>query len=471
MQKKILSILLIVILSMLPLVAAAESLVPLPDSAQGTTSPPSITANGGVLVDLQTNTLLYTKNADAQCAPASLTKMMTLLVSFENCADPATETITVPKEAMNISADSSRAYIETGDVISVKDMFYAMMLPSGNDAAIALAMHFGKSISGFADMMNKKAQELGMTGTHFENPHGLDSSKHYTTPRDLAILSCELARHTELTAITSTYSYTIHAVRNGASKEWDVINTNDMINSKNSEYLAGVKGLKTGYTNTAGNCLTTYYEKDGRKLVAVITNTASNGARFDDTRALLNYGLNSFSTLDLADVFTNQTYIVDVANYAEDDEFNGQLELYLSSGTPLYYTTTKTLADKILGGVDPLIIEKPSGLTAPINMGDVEGTITFSLKGEKLFSAEAKASRTIHKNILIPSDLKVIDGLKPSSAFSFLKSPKVYLPIFFFIGLVLLLYILFALRRRRNRRLIRRQRNIFGRSSYKRGRM
>lgn len=469
MYKKVIAILIIIFLAF-PLFASAEEFVPLPDSANGGIGP-SVTGTGAMLVDLQTNTVLFSKNANTKCAPASMTKMMTLLISFENSADPKTETVTVPEEALNISADSSRAYIEPGDVMTVEDLLYALMLPSGNDAAMALAVHFGQTVSGFVDMMNQKAQELGMTGTHFANPHGLDDPEHYTTPHDLALLGCELARRPELTAITSTYSYKLQAVRDGTPTQWTVYNTNDMVNNKNSAYMAGVMGLKTGYTIPAGNCLTSYYEKDGRQLVCVITHAGTNGAVFSDTRKVLEYGIDNYSTINLTDIFTNQTYRVDVSNYAEDDEFNGQLELYLTPGDPIYYTTTKTLAEKILGGVDPLLVQMPSELTAPVTIGDVMGTITFSLQGETLYSAEARAARTIHKNIPIPSSLKELTGLKTTSPFRFFLQPKVYLSIAALVILVLAGYILFVLRRRSRRRIVQRQRNIVGRAGGKRNRL
>jgi len=468
MRRKVFTILLVLIFTFIPVAALADGFVTLPPSASSTTSPPSINAEGAMLVDLDTNTILYSKNADAQCYPASLTKMMTLLISFENCKDPNTETITVPKESLELPADSSLAYIQTGDIITVEDMFYAMMLPSGNDAAVALAMHFGTSISGFVDMMNKKAQELNMTGTHFENPDGLHSAQHYTTPRDLATLSIELTKHPELIAVTSATSYSVHATRGGQQIEWKVLNTNGMINSTNTEYLAGVKGLKTGYTIPAGNCLATYYEKNGRRMVCVITKTGANHDRSDDTKKLYAYGLDNFSTLNLTDVFSNRTYIVKVDNYATDDEFNGQLELYLTKGDPVYYTTSKQLANKIIGGTDPLMVQMPAGLIAPVSIGAVAGTITFSINGEQLYVAQAKASRTIEANIIIPPDLTPIDGISKSHTFDFIKQPKVYIPIIVVFALTILIYGVYLVRRRRNRRIIHRQCNVFGRTRYKR---
>ena len=212
----------------------------------------ALSARKAILMDGNTGRVLYEKNADSQSLIASTTKIMTALVVCEQCN--VLDRMRIPKEAVGI--EGSSMYLQEGEVLTIQDLLYGMMLHSGNDAATALAIYCGGTVEGFAELMNDKAQALGLTGTHFVNPHGLDAPEHYSTARDLAIVATEAMKNPIFAATVSAKSVSVGDRR--------LTNHNKLL-----WRVEGANGVKTGYTKAAGRILVSAAKRDGRQLIAV----------------------------------------------------------------------------------------------------------------------------------------------------------------------------------------------------------
>lgn len=438
-----------------------------------------ITAAGAILVDMDTGSILYRKNINEQCRPASLTKMMTLLVAYENTKDRQQEYITVTAEMINVPDGSSNAGLAVGDRITIHDLFYAMMLPSGNDAAKTLSFAVSGGEAAFVELMNAKAQEIGMKDTRYANTHGFDETGHYTTTHDLARLAYTISNMPELVEIFSSYRYTAVIYREAeqltekddpATGKAEIMfyNTNNMINPNRAEYFSGLRGIKTGYTQLAGNCLASYYESGGRRLIAIVTND-QQARRDADTKTLINYGLNNFDTFDLVEVFGAKTYIVDAENADMGDESNGQLTLYLEDAPePKFITVSKSDGTKIRALQDVVTVRKPA-VRAPVFSGDYVGDIEFVYNGQIIYAARALASRDIDADIVSPADLVSL-GIKGKIrvSFGFLTERYFLIPALSILSLVVLVFAFIVLRRRQATRVRARQKNVLGRGQKRR---
>lgn len=210
-----------------------------------------------IVLDRVSKKILYGKNEYNKVKMASTTKIMTATVIIENC--DLNQTIEVSKKAAGTGG--SRLGLKTGDMITIRDLLYGLMLCSGNDAAVALAETAGGSIQGFSELMNNKAKELGLNNTHFESPHGLDSDGHYTTAYELALLSDYALKNPTFLQIVGTKNYTITI--NGYPKT--LSNTNELLGALN-----GVYGIKTGFTNGANRCLVTACKRDDMDIICVV---------------------------------------------------------------------------------------------------------------------------------------------------------------------------------------------------------
>lgn len=246
---------------------------------------PEISAQAAVVYDVTHGKILYEKEADTRLYPASTTKLMTALLVLEN-AD-LNSTVTFSKTAVtNLESGAVTLKLAEGDRVSVKDCLYGLLLKSANEVANGLAEHVGGSISGFADMMNKKAKELGCTGTNFVNPNGLNDPNHYTTCRDMAKIAAAAFANETLCKIGGTLSYEFPATKNAAART--ITPGHKMLYPSDSRYYEGIVGGKTGYTSLAGNTLVTCVEKNGVRIIAVVMKAKST--QYTDTKALLDYG-------------------------------------------------------------------------------------------------------------------------------------------------------------------------------------
>ena len=242
----------------------------------------AISAQKAILVDAATGRVLYEKDADSRSLIASTTKIMTALIICEQCN--VLDRMRIPKEAVGI--EGSSMYLKEGEVLTLQELLYGLMLQSGNDAAVALAIYCGGTVEGFAELMNDKAHLLGMTGTHFENPNGLDSPGHYSTARDLAVLASYAMKNPIFAKTVSTKTVTIgtRSLRNHNKLLWKI---------------DGADGVKTGFTKAAGRILVSSAMRQGRRLVAV---TINDGNDWEDHAALLNDGFSDFQVCQIVNV-------------------------------------------------------------------------------------------------------------------------------------------------------------------------
>ena len=247
-----------------------------------------------ILGDVTNNRVLYSKNADAKCYPASLTKLMTAIVAVENA--PSDAVFTIGDEIYMIDPQSSRAYLTVGTRLTLKNLLQAMLLPSGNDAAYALAVQVGRIIEGndqldknaaltaFCKKMNEKATALGCKGTHFSNPDGIDAADHYTTAADmLKIAACALQNET-IADVVSTPQVTT-TLLSGQTVNWE--NSNRLIQENNAFSYSGATGLKTGTTDAAGYCLAASAQREGKTCIAIVMGSEYESGRYEDASGLL----------------------------------------------------------------------------------------------------------------------------------------------------------------------------------------
>lgn len=250
--------------------------------------PPSVSADSVVLMDAATGTILYSKNPNSAYPPASTTKIMTALLTLENAK--LTDLVTVGENPPKM--EPSKIYIREGEVLTVKDLLYGLLLQSGNDAAVALAEHIGGSVSGFADLMNKRAKELGCTNTNFVNPHGLYDKNHKTSAKDLALIMKEIVKHPEFGEISTTGLYKIPQT-NKDKKVKEVYNHNKLVLKGAKEYYEECIGGKTGWTSQSLFSYVSAAERNGQVLIAALVHDA-NKAYYSDSPKLYKYGFNNF---------------------------------------------------------------------------------------------------------------------------------------------------------------------------------
>lgn len=277
----VLGILMIIINMLMPFTAYAAWTYP---TAQ-------LTAEAGIVMDVDTGAVLFEKNSSEKLYPASITKIMTALVVLEHCG--LDEKVMFSHDAVyNVDAGSSNAQIDEGDVLTVSDCLYALLLKSANEAANALAEHVAGSREAFADMMNAEAIRLGCQNTHFSNPSGLFSEDHYTTAYDMALIGAAAMQNSKFREIDSHTSHTLAATKKVPEGK-TVYMEHKMLLEGTKYYDARVVGGKTGYTKDTGNTLVTMAESDGRRLVAVVL-MDKTPYHYVDTETMLNLGFDEF---------------------------------------------------------------------------------------------------------------------------------------------------------------------------------
>ena len=327
-------------------------------------SPPMINADSYLLIDFDTGAVLVEHNADLQLPPASLTKMMTAYILAEELALgrlALDDIVRVSRNAWSqnpVFQGSSLMWIEPGKPVTVGELERGIVISSGNDATVAIAEHIAGSEAAFVDLMNQYAEQMGLTGTHFENSHGLPHPDHLATARDLATTAVAAIRdHPERYAVYKEQRYTYNDINQ--------YNRNRLLREDDS-----VDGLKTGYTSVAGYGLVASAKRDGMRLVSVVMGSSSTSSRKSETRSLLNYGFRFFETLRLLGagsvlsdvrVWKGQTQQVPLGVLRD-------VVLTLPRGTA--DVTTEIVMD------DPLI--------APLAVGDVVGRITLARAGESI---------------------------------------------------------------------------------------
>ena len=343
---------------------------------------PELNARIALIYDRASGRIIYEKNGNKQTPMASTTKILTAIVTLEN-AD-LKETVTIESKAAGIGG--SRLGLKKNDKITVNDLLYGLMLRSGNDAAVAVAIHVGGSIEGFADMMNKKAEELGLTNSHFVVPHGLDNEGHYTTAYELAKMADYALNIPKFKEIVSNKSATIYI--NGYPKA--INNTNKLLGS-----VSGVYGVKTGFTNGAGRCLVSSCKRGELDIITVIIGADTNNQRTADTKELIEYAFNNFSLLNIGEIIQNKFEQWKKINggriYVNKGLENG-VKLYLEEPKNSVMAVRKDSIDKIDIEVNSLFY-----MEAPVTKDQVIGNLRVIINGEEIEVLEIRAIREVKK--------------------------------------------------------------------------
>lgn len=351
MKKRMLAIFLLLVLlagALLPAVRAAELDLPAPSY---------------VLMERSTGEVLLEHNAHERLRPASVTKVMTLLLIMEALDDGRIGwDDMVQTSAAAAAKGGSQIYLEENEQLPLEEMLKSIVVSSANDCACAMAEHIAGSEAAFVEMMNARAEQLGMTDTHFVNCTGLDdepeAAEHLTTAYDIALMSRELLGHEAIKKYTTIWMDT---VRDG---QFGLSNTNKLV-----RFYDGTTGLKTGYTSAAGHCLSASAERNGMELIAVVLHCASSTDRFESAKALLNYG---FSNYALVTPEPGELPAVPVT-------LGTAAEI-----TPVLADETPILIDKALAaGVETRVCVDES-VTAPVEAGQTLGTLTITSGGQTI---------------------------------------------------------------------------------------
>ena len=342
---------------------------------------PTINSRRYAVYDRLSGRCIYGKDENKQTAMASTTKIMSAVIIVENCN--LEDIVTVTAKAAGVGG--SRLGLHTDDKISVNDLLYGLMLRSGNDAAVALAIHTAGSVEEFANLMNQKAEVLGLTNTHFVSPHGLDNSEHYTTAYELAKITDYALKNETIAKIVKTKTTTISI--NGNPMQ--INNTNELLGN-----VEGVYGVKTGFTNNAGRCLVTSVKRGDMDLIIVVLGADTRKDRASDSMKLIEYAFKKFHMVNLEEIIKREFEMWKQINQNRIyvDKAANSLELKLEE------IKIKSLATD----EEPTIeISVVSYLEAPILENTRIGTVTVKVGDELIEEIEIKAGKEVKKRGII----------------------------------------------------------------------
>lgn len=371
MKKRIVTLLLCLMLAVLSILrgfaASAAGITP------ATAADFDVPCAAAILIDEDSGTVLYEKNADDRRPIASITKVMTLLLTFEALeAGKIHLDDLVPVSEHAYHMGGSQIWLEPGEEMTLDDMLKAICISSANDAAVAVAEYVGGSETAFAQQMNARAAELGMTNTHFVNACGLDEEGHLSSARDVALMSREmLLHHTEVREYCSIWMDTL---RGGATQ---LVNTNKLLKS-----YTGITGLKTGTTGKAGVCISASAERDGLRLIAVVLGAASGKERFQAATALLDYGFAHYE------------------NAAAELPADAPQTLPVTRGTAETVTLAYTAPERCLvpkgeGAALQMELTLPEKLDAPVAAGQAVGTVRLLNNGTEVQTYPITAAQDV----------------------------------------------------------------------------
>ena len=324
-----------------------------------TVSLPTVSAKSAILMSGETGAVYYEKHADERMGPASTTKLMTAFVAMKHASPD--QIITVSKEATGI--EGSSVYLTEGERLTLRELLYALLLSSANDAAVAIAIAVGGSVEAFCELMNREAEEMGLKNTHFQNPHGLAHEEHYTSARDLGIIAAKVLKVPLLREIVSTYKTTISF--NGEKDMRLLVNHNKLLRT-----YGGAIGMKTGFTKKTGRTLVSAAERDGLLLIAVTLNAPDD---WRDHAAMLDYGFAAYEavTFAVAGSFCFQLPVT-----------GGEREtVTLTNSEPL-----KMILPKARGEASYQVLTSGRFAYAPVTAEDPFGSVIITCEGQSVSS-------------------------------------------------------------------------------------
>lgn len=354
--------------------AAAE------EGTNGANSTPDLAedAKSAILIERDTGKILFDKNSDEKLPPASMTKVMTLLLimeAFETGNLEYDEMIQVSERAASMGG--SQIFLEAGEEMSVENLLKGVAVASGNDASVALAERIAGSEEAFVERMNERAKELGLENTNFQNVTGLPADDHYSTAYDMAMMAKELLKYEKVTDYTSIYE---DYLRKGQENEFWLVNTNKLIRS-----YPGVDGLKTGFTNAAKYCLTATAEKNDMRVITVAMGADTPKERNKAVAGMLDYAFNNFSTKKLF----------------EKDEKITELRLLKAKNRQIDIVASESISTIFQKGEDTDNIrttaEMADGLSLPLKEGDQIGVLKVHKEGEVVSETPLTVNQGVNK--------------------------------------------------------------------------
>lgn len=356
-----------------------------------------LTASSAILIEAESGDVIFEKNADAQMYPASTTKIMTAYLALLN--DDPDAMVTVSASAMDVPSDSSTVPLAVGEEMRLEDLINATFITSGNDGANAIAEAVSGSIPAFVELMNTAAYNFGCTGTHFNNAHGYQDEYHYTTARDMAIIARVAMQNEKFRELAAMTGYDLP--KDNIYKARHVTLKNDFLRGDKA-YPYGI-GIKTGTLSlsTAGYCYVGAAEKDGVTLISVVFHATTDQARFTDTVRLMDYGFSQYMSTSVQDLYALNPKVVDISYYALNDEDLGKLTLALkkvsSEGNDTFVTSSTNMDYLSRHLSDITITEFTREFAAPIEKGEVMGTLTYYNDQQEATVYELIATRSIER--------------------------------------------------------------------------
>lgn len=334
-------------------------------------------AKSAILIEASTGEVMYQKNANERLAPASMTKIMSLILIMENIENGNlkwNDIVVVSKNASSMGG--SQIFLETNEMMTVEDLVKGICIASGNDATVALAEKIAGTEKAFVKLMNDKAKSLGLRNTNFMNSTGLDADGHYSSAYDMSIMARELVRHEKILEFSSIYEDYLR--KNTAKKFW-LVNTNKLV-----KFYSYIDGLKTGYTGNAGYCLTATGMKNDMRLISVVMGEQNTDNRTTDTLAMLDYGFNMYS----------------INKVVNKDKSLGNVRVNLGDieNVDIMLEEDITILNNNQKGKKNITYEiNTNNINAPVKKGDVVGKIDVYEEGRYLYSRDITVMNDIEK--------------------------------------------------------------------------
>lgn len=334
-------------------------------------------AKSAILIEASTGEVMYQKNANERLAPASMTKIMSLILIMENIENGNlkwNDIVVVSKNASSMGG--SQIFLETNEMMTVEDLVKGICIASGNDATVALAEKIAGTEKAFVKLMNDKAKSLGLRNTNFMNSTGLDAEGHYSSAYDMSIMARELVRHEKILEFSSIYEDYLR--KNTAKKFW-LVNTNRLV-----KFYSYIDGLKTGYTGNAGYCLTATGMKNDMRLISVVMGEENTDNRTTDTLAMLDYGFNMYS----------------IDKVVNKDKSLGNVRVNLGDieNVDIMLEEDITILNNNQKGKKNITYEiNTNNINAPVKKGDVVGKIDVYEEGRYLYSRDITVMNDIEK--------------------------------------------------------------------------
>lgn len=335
-------------------------------------------ARSAILIDADTGTVIYEKHSHEKLPPASITKIMTMLLTMEAIDEgrlKLTDKVTTSEHASSMGG--SQIFLEVGEEMTVDDLLKGVAMASGNDASVALAEKIAGSEQGFIKLMNERAQELGLKDTHFANCNGLPVADHYSSAHDIAMMSRELLKYEGITKYTGSYQ---DYLRKDSAKPFWLVNTNKLV-----RFYSGADGLKTGYTSEAKFCLAATAKRDGMRLIAVVLGEPNTKTRNSEVSAMFDY---AFSQYALQPIY-------------KSGEVIGKVKVQKGEAAQLELTASKTMSVLVKKGskleniTQKLVI--PEKIAAPVKEGQLIGQLLIVQDGRTLAEFDLNAATAIKK--------------------------------------------------------------------------